>query len=780
MISLNGPLRRLNSFSKKSVALVGISLLTLLPAVLPARSEENGVTSKADPILQAEESSAKPRSLDYHWLTNHLRTDHPRLFISKENIGSVKQRAIDSERETMALIQGRIDDLLDKEIVFKDLAIPDGSKSRDHEYGFRASESALLYLVTGKQKYFDYTKKLLIALTDYYKARTRAGLNIHWFAFSRINTLCAFDWIYSDLEDGERKEIGGALLEAMNDMIWDGSREKFPRENHSDYRTGFYGGTSLAWYTGIVFYQTGINDALSQKLWKRGFDDYAKLLQHRRAIAGDQGGAASGAIGYSLVQYPWAEFNFFHTFQSSTGYSPAAEWPYIPGFLYYVSWNWLPGNHEFGYGDSFHDDNRIPLKFTHLHVSQIEHFYSQKIPQVRKLADWIRAKAPKEENSPFPFTRLLLTNSGDTSPSQTQHDKSTTPISDPPSAMFFRNMGQIFMRSGSGFNDTYALFTADGILTNHRHYDNNHFVIYRNGFRALDTGTRPEPGQHLSHYYARTVAHNCILIRMPGETFPAYWGIPAQSEAAMPVPNDGGQNERLGSKVVAYSQTKEYVYIASDATQSYHQDKAGSVMRQFVYILPDLFVVFDKVRSLDPSYKKSWLLHTASEPQLVAENEFSEASDGGILFSRTLLPKNAALKKIGGPGKQFWSDGRNWPLPAVTKDDGTTRRTVPAEDEHPLYGQWRVEVSPAEPSLRDLFLHVIQVGDNSLKQMVSSQLTETEDRVGVSFRYHGKEYEITFLIADNQHGGRISVKQDGQAIVNEAFTREVASQPFPF
>jgi heparin/heparan-sulfate lyase len=86
-------------------------------------------------------------------------------------------------------------------------------------------------------------------------------------------------------------------------------------------------------------------------------------------------------------------------------------------------------------------------------------------------------------------------------------------------ARHFPNMGQIFMRSRSGKDDTYALFSSGGILIQHRHYDNNNFVIFKRGYLAMDTGTRPEPGLHLPFYFARTVAHNCITVKMPGEKY---------------------------------------------------------------------------------------------------------------------------------------------------------------------------------------------------------------------------------------------------------------------
>ena len=338
-------------------------------------------------------------------------------------------------------------------------------------------------------------------------------------------------------------------------------------------------------------------------------------------------------------------------------------------------------------------------------------------------------------------------------------------------------MGQIFMRSGSDAEDTYALFTAGGILNQHRHYDNNNFIIYKKGFLALDTGTRPQPGLHLTHYFCRTVAHNCVLIEMPGETMPRYWGVigtPAKSETLVPVPSNGGQNKILGSEIIAYEENSQYVYIASDNTKSYHPDKVNLVLRQFVFLPPDHFVIFDRVISSKPEYKKSWLLHTAAEPVVNSSEFYADQGDGRI-FCKTIFPEKAGLTKIGGPGKQFWSGGKNWPLPTLSPDDWNYNRNTSPQDTRELLGQWRIEVSPDKLETDDNFLHLIQVGDHSIQTMTKSETVKKGDRVGVHFTYGQKEYTVMFDTKDNA-GGMISIKHNGVEVLKENFTQQVKLQ----
>ena len=709
-------------------------------------------------------------AVDYSW-TSGIKNEHPRLFLNKSIFPGVKARALNVEREVFEEMKTRVDVLIGRKIEFKEPLAQDGTQNSDHEYGTRAAEAAFLYLVLNDKKYLSLSKYLLITMRDYYNLRVDNKLNIHWYAWSTINSLTAYDWIYNDLTEKERSEIGGPLLGAINKMVSLKEREPFFRENTGGITTGFYGPPSLSWYAGIVFHKTGIDDALAEKLLLKGYDDFTALLKYRSNISGDDGGASTAVLGYCMGAYPWAEFNFFHTFNSLTGTDIAKEWPYVPELLRYVFWNWLPDEHEYGYGDTRHFTNKLPLGDMHMHLSQMIHFYGAAYPDKISLAKWMQLKVQRRNQEIFPFMRFLLTN-------DFGEIKAKGPSESTPKARLFKNMGQIFMRSGSGADDTYALFTAGGILVQHRHYDNNNFVIYKKGFLALDTGTRPQPGLHLTHYFCRTVAHNCILINMPGETMPRYWGVvgtPAKTETLVPVPNDGGQSRIPGSEVIAFEENANFVYIASDATDSYHKDKADLVIRQFVFLPPDHFVIFDRVISSKAEYKKTWLLHTATEPA-ISNKEFYADHGEGRLFCRTLLPQNGRLTKIGGPGKQFWSGDKNWPLPTLSPDDWNykNRNSIP-DDTKELLGQWRVEVSPEKEATSDLFLHLIQVGERSLQSMAVSETVQSGDMAGVRFTYGQKQYEVLFNTKDKV-GGKILIKQSGDKTTEEYFTQKVNPQ----
>jgi hypothetical protein len=89
------------------------------------------------------------------------------------------------------------------------------------------------------------------------------------------------------------------------------------------------------------------------------------------------------------------------------------------------------------------------------------------------------------------------------------------------------------------------------------------------------------------------------------------------------------------------------------------------------------------------------------------------------LIIESLLPKDASVTKVGGPGREFWIESaqRNYP----------TTKGGAAEP-----GAWRIEVSPSTSSRSDLFLHVLTVMDEHMSLEAPTRLLSSRDMVGAS------------------------------------------------
>ena len=675
-----------------------------------------------------------------------LRSDHPRLFLTDEDIPLIRKNAFGRESELYSAMKKRVDKLVGKTITFPDPLAKTGESNDNHDIGSRAAEAAILWLITEDRTYLDATKNILDALTDYYQLRVDNNLNIEWYVFSQVCALCAYDWICSDLTVQERQSLGSRLFNAMDGIAWhgDGLRAERYRENTSAPTAGCYGVSALPWYIALTFWGEGFDDDRCASMFENGYDFHNKMVAHRTKMAGANGGGGTPCIGYALGGYPVADYAFIRTCRAATGTDPAYSMDYVAKYLNVFDWNSLPDDlegsaKEFGFGDTYHGNCRLPYKNINYDLHEIADIFGWTRPDILpQLSDLLSRFTVGRSVDFYPFIRLLHKD-------YPVADSGYAPATE--KVKYFDTIGQVYMRSGRDDDDTYAMFVSGGLSSKHKHYDNNNFVIYRNGYRALDSGTRPNPGQHLSHYYARTVAHNCVTIRMPFEKFPSYWGSLAEGETDLPVPNDGGQRELLASELKVLEDTDDYVYLASDATGSYNSLKASLVMREFVWCVPDVFVIFDRVTSTLASYPKTWLYHTAAEP-VIDGNQFSETSQGGTSICRTLFPADAVLEKIGGPGRQFWSDGRNWPLPNDVSDGISA--------DWPLLGPWRMEVKPGAERKEDVFMHIVQVGDESLTSLPVTRTFETSSQKGVEFEYDGKSWRIAFDMTKN-YGCNITI-----------------------
>ena len=614
--------------------------------------------------------------------------------------------------------------------------------------------AAFVWKFTGDEAYLQLTRDLLDRSLAYYHDCVANDNAVNWYSNTRIMALAAFDWVYEQSPEDWRQQWGLSMLDHIADVLPDGipnlgRGDRIP-PNRSGPTTGFYGTPSLMWYAGLAMLDEGIDDARALDYLVRGHDLYIQLLEHRRKAAGDDGGAASATLGYAFGAYPWAEFNFFHTWESATGENIAGDWPYVALFANYVMWNYLPGGKEFGYGDAGHIDNDISSWLMPQHIAQMMHFYSQVRPDWVALMRYMREEMFPGEYPPTTWgsNPLLLT----------RMDQAPPPMDpgDLPHARHFENMGQVFMRSGSGPEDTYALFNAGGILNQHRHYDNLNFWIYHRGFQTVDSGTRAkeDDGEHLQNYYAQTVAHNCVLIDMPDEPVSRYWNGTVHVQ-------EGGQFQAVGSEVAAFETGDLFTYAAGDGTEAYRPEKCEQCIRQMVFVYPDHFIIFDRVRSTEPDYRKRWLLHTANEPQVDGMTITADQGEGR-LFCRTLVPANAELTPVGGEGQRFMCGGRNWPVPEgveVTE----------------MMGWGRVEVSAPEETTQQNFLHVIQVGDPDLQQMDAVERIDGEATVGARISAGDRTIEVSFA-TEGPLAGHIRIARGDEALVDRDLTRQVQPQ----
>ena len=668
------------------------------------------------------QSAAQPLPRDWQ---GRVRKEHPRMFFNARTWPQVKAYTLEHEK-------GYYDSI--KRIVAGLPAKADRKRfetGANKKYGPYAQMAAFVWRMEGDRSALEKARNYLLEGVRFYNRCSSARRTVNWYSASRVCAMTAYDWIYDQLTPAERKEIGLGFFKHYKDCLAGGS---FPGQNRSNHTSGFYGPTNMAWYVGLTFYADGIDDRQAERLLKQGYAEHIKLLDYRKLAAGDDGGMGSLAVGYAFGMYPWAEYNFMHTYNSSTGLAIEKHYDHLSLFANWVLWNRLPGHMRYGLADSA-PAGKFGEGFLEMHMLQAAHFYARRYPDRARLAMWVRNELltdQKHDNYWWPLAPLLVTRCGEL-------PKPKGPDATWPLARNFQRMGVVFMRSGLDDEATSAAFIAGGKIKSHRHYDQGHFVIYRKGHLAIDSGDYGprERNDHLTEYLYRTVAHNSLLIRAPSQADrpPKVWGGPAKTF-------DGGQYEQAGQQV-AFETSAAYSYAATDMTACYAPAKCKQAVRQFVFVHPDTFVIFDRVTAAKADYRKSWLLHSVNEPRLDARGKTFRVEYGdSALVGHVLSPSEARIVTVGGPGKEFFSAGSNHPQQGKHKE---------------LSGAWRVEVSPGGKRKSDFFLHVLRVGDKPLKTDAEVHLVKERDKLGATFKTSaGQTVTVTFNTARSV-GGHIRI-----------------------
>ncbi|MBL7184962.1 MAG: heparinase II/III family protein [Phycisphaerae bacterium] len=323
--------------------------------------------------------------------------------------------------------------------------------------------------------------------------------------------------------------------------------------------------------------------------------------------------------------------------------------------------------------------------------------------------------------------------------------------------------GYVYARSSWDEDATYFFFKCGDRFTAHQHLDVGHFLIYKHEELAGDGGHYDSFGSsHDVNYHLRTIAHNTILVDDPSERWPA---IRAGSVSG----NDGGQHHRWPhhngavtdadawrkdeklydiADILAYEDRGGYVYVAGDCTQAYSPKKLEYFTRQIVLLRPGTFVIFDRVCSKKPQFKKTWLLQamktpTRAGPDLIITN------GRGRLFVQTLLPTDPQVKLVEGD-RLYSYGGKTYP---------PNRNTGPAP-------QCRIEVSPSQQEAVDYFLHMLTATDADTGRVDRAKTHIDDGRITVNIG----DTNVTFLTAEV--GGRISVNGNQSEL-----TKTIARNP---
>jgi VanZ family protein len=520
----------------------------------------------------------------------------------------------------------------------------------------------------------------------------------------------AYDWLYDRWTPEQRaalldKTLAGCRYEI--DFIRD--------ERLSPYNVYLYNSPFQALVACAIAVYGDRPDAapvmnFTWDLWRN------RVLPVWRQIMGRNGGWHEGAeyvgigIGQAVHQVP-------ALWRAATGEDLFRSEPGLKGFLDFLVYRTRPdGTHlRLGDGGFFNRDapDRVPLALELNHPAA----YSLNCPPPHQPSGWPWGPLTRPELCDPAAVRSL------------------------PLDRRFDGIGLVVARSGWDPDATLAVFKAGDNYWSHSHLDQGSFTLYKGGALAIDSGLygpRYGSDHHLDYAY-QTIAHNAITVTDPADTAP----LPGPKEPRL-IANDGGQR-RVGSgwggepapldltewhrqrdlyhtgRVLRYVSERGLVLAVADLTPAYTNrwSRPGSffhrarrverLVRTFLYDrINDVALIHDRVRATEAFFPKRSLLHSLEAPvrtpsgfRVAAKAEPRPGHAGGVLDVSVLWPKEAFIDVVGGPGAEFWVNGRNYDEQGQIW--ATAARRPLAEP-----GRWRVEIRPRRPALEDDFLMVLQ------------------------------------------------------------------------
>ena len=384
------------------------------------------------------------------------------------------------------------------------------------------------------------------------------------------------------------------------------------------------------------------------------------------------------------------------------------------------------------------------------------------------------------------------------------------PLSELPQTKYFGSpQGAMIARTGwnDGLDapDAMAYMKINEVwFANHHHLDAGSFQLYYKGILANDSGRYQGYGteQDLA-YNKRSIAHNTITVYDPKETG-GYYSMQT-NDGGQEVKENGGEHSHIDYFLKGGNQTgkveghefgpdtlePDYSYLKGDITKAYNSSKMEDYERSFMFLdlkndtNPAALVVFDRVRSSNKDFKKAWLLHGPTEPEVNGNQTIFRNTENGYngkMTVDTLLPKadNTEIKTIGGPGQEAWVVDKNYSA-------GTTLDMTKAHESD----GYRIEVSPKKAEKQDYFLNVLQVGDADPDvPALPTTLIETDTHAGakiadrvvlfgldkgrtkkdISFGFEG-EGTFKIMVADVE-AGTYKVLRDGNEVATAVASEE--------
>jgi hypothetical protein len=503
---------------------------------------------------------------------------------------------------------------------------------------------------------------------------TDEGIEVGWQAM-------AFDWLYDHPAfTAEKKK------KAAENIAWGAERLIQELEHGAHvFHTRMYG-----WAMGITLAGLALNGEHPQaeRFAIFGRDYFRQNLFPARKL---QDGSVHNSFGYGRKYTMWLTAHFLSAWYSATGEdlwqeigSSQEDWPRKE--ILFNIYGRYPDKSYLRFGDSYSifSDN-----YSFRAVAERTWAYGDSVGQ-GFLNQLIEENQGNVVERPSAYIYFLFYD---------PQAQELSPASLPTKIIFSpHGTGMVIWKSDWSQRGTTVFFKCGNYFDDHGHFDQGHLDVFRQGTLLLDSGAYLTfDGPFRMEYWHKSVAHNTILVVDPGIE---------NDEGGQRVfhsQEDGTMAEYMADTlaetgdILDYRVEKGLDYVAGDMTRAYPADRVRRVTREVAFLADRYLVVVDRLVTARPELVPKVLWHCPLVPKMDNRSRsFIVERPESRAIVNTLWPKDARLE---------WIEGfrvGNKIIPAQGTQKG-----------FPDMGKGRVEVSAKPNQTEYLFVHVIDVADNT-------------------------------------------------------------------
>lgn len=747
-----------------------------------------------------------------------VETQHPRIFISPNNIETLKARSgtanpTNPEYQSHAIEYGRVRDAADTYSIAQIEGFDGLNQAR------MGLANAFVYMMeyqgNTSSSYYLKGKVLLDQISS---------LGTDDKSHYAFMTACMiYDWYYNDLSTTDRNTYVNNIVQYVTTSSWYSSYNSFdPYYHDRKYPTSLFALSGQA-----IFNEDAVN---GHEFIRRSIAVYNRMMPVQIEISEDGFIYPIGQDGYfdESGWQPVLRILAGLKFAGVTGpeidlieYASISKTAY--GEIYSLVKDNFMISHNDGYNERNGDDK--PWRYSRGPEGPFYSAILAKLHQgeeIGRITNYLQSKYVSGHVSEHPFTYLgsILFNNKSA-------NEVTNTISNLPLTKVFDDTVLVYRSGWDGLTsentEVVFNFMAEKHVNGHTKFAKGHFDIWR-GYDPLTfpSGDYSNTSYEQYVYYQDSLSANTMLIRHPTEDTGA-------------APNDGGQLTNFGlggtigmhnssawrtlghtdeggitytGRIKSASFGDDYFYTYYHYPSAYYSQKLNDISRS-VARLGDYFIVLDRIDGVNASYEKKWLLHSVGTPTIMDSGAWNggTAPDGNggtpnqtssntkllkitegnsSLFVKSIYPTNTIIHRVGGSFDYRWySYNENFNY----SQGGAT---------HGGYGDWRLEIESSMGTEDDVFLTLlhptsttgtmaptsnlsgtnyvgvqIDAGATTKVAIFSNSVNEATKQISYSFQVNSTQ--PTQILAGDLSTGTYNISRNGSLAETASVTDEAGS-----